>query len=63
MKEWQKSLCSVRLTFDCDAKRQLSDSIMEKTVTDAGIKFIMPEGIVCFISTNMPDWAKSVSAI
>lgn len=35
----------------------------KKKVTDAGIKFLMPEGIVYFISTNMPDWVKSVSTI
>lgn len=40
-----------------------SDSIIERRVTDADIKFLTPEGIVYFIPINVPDWAKSVSAI
>lgn len=40
-----------------------SDSIMESEVTDVDIKFLTPEGIVYFIPANVPDWAKSVSAI
>jgi len=36
---------------------------MQRKVTDAGIKLLTPEGIVYFTSTNVPDWAKSVSAL
>lgn len=52
------------MTFDYDAKWHLWILLRKKKkVTDAGIKFLMPEGIVYFISTNMPDWVKSVSTI
>lgn len=64
---WMKRMTEVttqcKTEFWLWCKMPTSDSIMERKVTDAGIKFLTPEGIVYFISTNVSDWAKSVSAI
>lgn len=64
---WMKRMTEVTIQCKIDfwlwCKMPTSDSIIERKVTDAGIKFLTPEGIVYFIFTNVPDWAKSVSAI